>query len=212
MEATINSLHLILLIIIAIVFWRLRAVLGTHEDGPEKHNPALDDMSEQSQANPVLRVVTKGENPDAGDGLADIMKADSDFDAARFLQGAGQAYQMILTAYAENDRQNLTPLVSPDVLAGFEASMTERERQGYQLETKIISCDEPMIERAELDGRLARVTVQIRAELVSFIRDAAGEIIEGSPEQSQSTHDFWTFERDIKSRAPDWVLIATQTA
>ena len=212
MEATINSLHLILLIIIAIVFWRLRAVLGTHEDGPEKHNPALDDMPEQSQANPVLRVVTKGENPDAGDGLADIMKADSDFDAARFLQGAGQAYQMILTAYAENDRQNLTPLVSPDVLAGFEASMTERERQGYQLETKIISCDEPMIERAELDGRLARVTVQIRAELVSFIRDAAGEIIEGSPEQSQSTHDFWTFERDIKSRAPDWVLIATQTA
>ncbi len=119
---------------------------------------------------------------------------------------------MILMAYAENDRQKLAALVSPDVLAGFEASMSERERQGYQLETQIASCDEPMIERAELDGTLARITVQIRAELVSFIRDASGEVIEGSPEQSQSTHDFWTFERDTKSRAPDWVLIATQTA
>ncbi len=212
MEATINSLHLILLIIIALVFWRLRAVLGTHEDGPEKHNSALDDMAEQAKPNPVLRVVTKGENPDASDGLGEITAVDPDFDAARFLQGAGQAYQMILMAYAENDRQKLAALVSPDVLAGFEASMSERERQGYQLETQIASCDEPMIERAELDGTLARITVQIRAELVSFIRDASGEVIEGSPEQSQSTHDFWTFERDTKSRAPDWVLIATQTA
>ena len=68
--------------------------------------------------------------PAALTGLAALRARDPSFDIARFLQGARQAFQMIVKAFAAGDRNTLKPLLAPEVMTTFETAMAEREREG----------------------------------------------------------------------------------
>ena len=46
-------------------------------------------------------------------------------------------------------------------------------------------------------------------ELISVVRDDAGEIIEGEPGKPKRQKDTWTFERVMGSDDPNWRLVAT---
>ncbi|HEY8580761.1 MAG TPA: TIM44-like domain-containing protein, partial [Beijerinckiaceae bacterium] len=41
-------------------------------------------------------------------------------------------------------------------------------------------------------------------------RDAAGGVIDGSPDKVVDMADVWTFSRDLSSRDPNWRLVATE--
>jgi predicted lipid-binding transport protein (Tim44 family) len=51
--------------------------------------------------------------------------------------------------------------------------------------------------------------VRCVGELISVVRDANGEIIEGAPGQSKRQKDIWTYERVMGSDDPNWRLVAT---
>lgn len=218
MEATINILNLILLIAVIAIFWRLRSVLGMHVDSDPAHRDILKPRSEKSsdapkEKNPAaaLRVVSEGEDARASDGLTAIARADQKFDTAKFLEGSVQAYEIIVLAYAENNVNTLRPLVSDDVFSGFEQAMKAREAQNQVLETSFIKLNPATIYDAQLDGKMARLTVQIESECISVLRDSEGLAIDGSPELVTQNKDLWTFERNIKSRSPKWRLVGTQS-
>jgi predicted lipid-binding transport protein (Tim44 family) len=40
--------------------------------------------------------------------------------------------------------------------------------------------------------------------------DKDGEVIDGDPAEIQEITDVWTFERPVKSRDPNWKLVATE--
>ena len=56
-------------------------------------------------------------------GLRAIRDADPNFEPRSFLDGAKSAYEMIVTAFAEGDRQTLRQLLAPDVYENFEAAI-----------------------------------------------------------------------------------------
>ena len=66
------------------------------------------------------------------------------------------------------------------------------------------------ITAAELDGRVARISLRFVAELISCTRDKDGKVIEGDPTEVQTIRDAWTFARDVSSRDPNWKLVATE--
>ncbi|MEX0842195.1 MAG: Tim44/TimA family putative adaptor protein [Xanthobacteraceae bacterium] len=143
-------------------------------------------------------------------GLDAIAAAENSFDAKHFLAGARAAYEMVVTAIAEGDRRALKNLLSRDVLEGFEAAITDRERRGEKAETRFVSIDAAEIVGAELRGRSAQITVRFVSKLISVTRDASGAVIDGSPEKVTEVTDVWTFARDVSSRDPNWKLIATE--
>lgn len=216
-------MNLLLLVVVVIVFWRLRNALGTnaHNDPSRRDpygmgrdgKPADDQEAVQKKAEnrPSLRVVTNGETASAAEGLARIGAADRSFDSKKFLENAGEAYAVILEAYATHDRKALKPLVSAEVFDGFESVMREREKNGQQLETQITRLDSPEIHDAGLNGRHAQITVHFEAELTTVLVDPDGTVIEGSIEVPTATSDLWTFERDIKKKSPVWILAATES-
>jgi predicted lipid-binding transport protein (Tim44 family) len=51
--------------------------------------------------------------------------------------------------------------------------------------------------------------VRYVAELVSVVRDATGEIVEGEPGRSKRQKDLWTYERIMGADDPNWRLVAT---
>lgn len=146
----------------------------------------------------------------AAAGLDAIVAGDPNFDPKHFLTGARQAYEMVVTAFAEGDRRTLKNLLSREVYDGFEAAIKEREEHGETAETKFVSIDKAEIVSAELRGRTAQVTVRFVSQIISVKRDKAGNVVDGSPEKVTEVTDVWTFARDLSSRDPNWKLVATE--
>ncbi|CAN1723465.1 Tim44 domain-containing protein [Hyphomicrobium sp. 1Nfss2.1] len=156
-----------------------------------------------------------GAEPAARAGLVDIARQDPAFDPDSFIRGAKQAYEMIVTAFAEGNRKLLRDLLSRDVYDGFNRAITEREARGEQVDQSFVGIEKADIVESELKSGIASVTVRFVSELISATRDKAGAIIGGDPQRIKEVTDIWTFSRDIssaKTRAdPNWRLIATQS-
>ena len=131
------------------------------------------------------------------------------FDGNEFLSGARAAYEMIVTAFAAGDRDTLKPLLSADVFRSFDAAISDRESKGLSIDQSFIGIDKAKIADAEISGSRIRLTVSFRSELTSCTKNADGVVLEGDPVTIREVTDVWTFERDAKSRDPNWLLVAT---
>src|SRR3954471_20347341 len=87
----------------------------------------------------ALKLETEIEQLSHGDaavakGLKDIADADPNFTPKSFLEGAKQAYEMIVTAFATGDRKTLKNLLEKDVYDGFEKAIADREAQSRTID------------------------------------------------------------------------------
>jgi predicted lipid-binding transport protein (Tim44 family) len=232
--AVVDIYTIIFLALAVFIFLRLRSVLG-QRTGRER--PPFDPYSARDPVrtpanDKVVALPTRGAEPapapveaaapaDRWKGIAEqgtavatgldaILAEDKSFDAKHFLAGARQAYEMIVTAFAEGDRRSLKNLLSREVYDGFESAIREREGRGETTETRFVSIDKADITAAELRGKTAQVTLRFVSQLVSVTHDRTGAVIEGSPDKVTEVTDVWTFARDISSRDPNWKLVATE--
>ena len=145
-------------------------------------------------------------------GLDAIAAADPAFAIKPFAEGAKSAYEMVVTSFAEGNREVLRNLLSPEVFESFAAALAERERRGEKVTTTFVSIDKVMIDDAGLNGRTAEIKIHFTAQMITATRDQAGTVIDGSPDKVVQIDDIWTFARDTRSRDPNWKLAATETA
>jgi len=142
-------------------------------------------------------------------GLKAIAEADATFSPKQFLEGAKQAYEMIVTAFATGDRKTLKNLLEKDVFDGFDKAIDDREAAGRKIDFTFVGLPKIEISDAEVDKRDARVAVKFTAEVVQATRDKDGTLLEGNADTVQTIADEWTFARAVKSRDPNWKLVAT---
>lgn len=176
---------------------------------PRQVEPADDDG--ERRARKLATEVEQMSHGDAGiaEGLKAIAASDPAFGPKVFVEGAKQAYEMIVTAFAQGDRQTLKNLLEKDVYDGFERAIKDRETAGHSVDFTFVGLPKVEITDAELDKRNANVTIHFDAEVVQATRDKDGELIEGNADQVQTISDEWTFARNPKSRDPNWKLVAT---
>jgi len=224
---------IIFLVLAAVIFWRLRSVLGqrTGRERPPYDPYSAPDPVRNSPGDKVIplpqRTTEPVKPPEASEpanryagivlagspvakGLDAIRAVDKSFDVKSFIAGARSAYEMIVTAYAEGDRRALKNLLAREVYDGFETVIWEREGRGETAETRFVSIDASEITAAELRGKTAQITLRFVSQLVSATRDRNGNVIDGSAEKVTSVTDVWTFARDVSSRDPNWKLVATE--
>ncbi|MGE0626221.1 MAG: Tim44/TimA family putative adaptor protein [Hyphomicrobiaceae bacterium] len=163
-------------------------------------------------ADAEARVKTFATDPAIENGLLAILRADRSFDPEHFLTGAKQAYEMIVTAFAEGNRKMLKDLLSRDVMEGFSAAIAEREKRGEVIDQSFVGISKADIVEAELKNGQAVVTVKFDSQLISATRDSNGEVIAGDPQKIADVTDIWSFARDVSTRNPNWRLVATQSA
>src|SRR6202000_692409 len=92
-------------------------------------------------------------------GILDIRLADRNFEPEHFLSGARQAYEMIVTAFANGDRAGLRPLLSDEVFHAFEASIAARESAHEHTAFTFVGFKDAKIVEAALKARIADVHV-----------------------------------------------------
>lgn len=144
--------------------------------------------------------------------LTEIQLADRSFEVERFLGGARSAYRMLVEAFGRGDKAALQPLVAPDVLASFSSVIDGRAARGETVDFKLVGIKDATITAAKLEGRQAEITVSFEAEIMSVTKNSDGAVIAGDPGTLVTVIDIWSFARDVKSKAPDWMLIGTDTS
>jgi predicted lipid-binding transport protein (Tim44 family) len=194
---------LILAAIALFVLSRLYVALG-RDDGPPdgRQRPAPGEISARAPVEGPGSSAQPDEAPDftgpGATGLEAIHRADPSFRPGEFLRGARSAYEMIVRAFADADRQALRPLLDDDVYAAWDAALTQREESGAQA-WQLLRVKTAEIEDAELDGTTARVIVHYRSEL-------------GDGERTREADESWTFKRNVASGDPNWLLDDVESA
>ena len=191
----------------AFILIQLYSVLGRRvgrqpEDGPARTGAPLKAIDD---ARPVPPVPVEGAANLTG--LAALRARDPSFEPARFVQGSRAAFQTIVKAFAAGDRATLKPLLSPEVMQQFEAVIETHEAAGRSEVVEFLHPPRADLESAAVVGDMARVSVRFLAEYRSRTTDDQGEGID-----DQRTAEIWTFERSLKSRDPNWVLIHVDAA
>ena len=146
------------------------------------------------------------------DDVAKARLIDPTFLLSKFIQGASGAFEMVIKAFAEGKKDVLKFLLSDDVYKNFEAEINERTAQETIASHSIYSMQEPEVLDVELKDNICQVVVRFVSEQFNYIRSKTGEIIEGSKTQLDHVTDVWTFERDLSSKKPNWVVVGVQSA
>ncbi len=212
---------LILMALAGVVLYRLKSVIGTRtgHEGPPDFVKRQQEAAEGGQG-PVAVPdepdpyddVTPQPVPEGSEAaLEAIQKIEPGFDVWEFSQGARGAYEMILMAYEEGDRQTLQSLLAPDVFKAFESGIEAREEQGLRVEARFIGVRETEIQNVafEPESNIADVTVRFVGELITAVRDAENRVVEGDPNEIRRQPDVWTFSREMGSSDPNWLLTGT---
>ena len=128
------------------------------------------------------------------------------------MEGAKAAYGMISKLSGKVTGKSLKALCDDDVYESFEAAITAREENGEVLENQLVRIEESRISDAEMEGRVASITVRFDADIAAVVKGQDGKLIGGSLSDAVETHDVWTFSRDLSSADPNWILDETDEA
>lgn len=207
----------ILALVALFVGLRLYSVLGErtgHEQPIVK--PADPDTRIETPKVPMPReAASVTDNGDlaylatAGPGVRQILATDPQFDVARFLEGAGSAYRMILEAYWKGDLDAIRPHADAHIYDSFAAAVAQREKDGQTLDNRLVALDPPVIVEAGMEHGGAEIAVRFEADIAAVTRNKSGEVVAGSMSDAVQTRERWTFRRELKSRDPNWLLIET---
>ncbi|MEM7635640.1 MAG: Tim44/TimA family putative adaptor protein [Pseudomonadota bacterium] len=241
MNQVFDPFNIIILAVAVIIFFRLRAVLGTRTGNEKPFDPFAGENDDAQATSSDNVVPLPGRNkptainpPDSDEddedederkpvwqgfarkgsavakGLENLVKADNDFSPREFLGGARMAYEMIVNAFAEGDKQALKPLLSREVYDGFAAAIDERKKLQHTLESKFVGINKADISKISIAGGDAQISIKFVSDLITATLDEEGRVIDGDPTEIQEITDVWTFERPVNSRDPNWRLVATE--
>jgi predicted lipid-binding transport protein (Tim44 family) len=213
-------------ITIVLVIW-LRNVLGTRNgeenDRSESISKLEEHMNREKNGEPSEKLVLdmtedlsersikalKIENPEITQSLMELTYAVPGFNPVKFVNGAKDAFALIVESFAQGDLRTLKDLLSPGVYNAFEGEIHNRQDRGETVQTDI-----HQVKSAEILGitrldRMAFIKLRFIAEETCVIRDREGMIISGNPDKITVMNDVWTFGKDVKSKDPTWYLFET---
>ena len=196
-------------VIAAFVLFQLYNVLGKkvgrqpEEDARAQAPTTPAPGADQAQGRGVLDAVTLA-------SIAGLKARDPAFDPVRFLEGARQAHETIVRAYAAGDRDTLKPLLTAKVMASFEAGIAAREARGETTTVEFLHPARADLELATAEDNRAIAKVRFLAEVRDTIRSADPS---AEPQiEERRTAEIWTFERTLGASDPNWVLARNEAA
>ncbi len=197
---------LIFAVLAVFLIFRLRSILGRRdgfEEDPNKKAAAAFKSQTKTDMNNELP---------SGEGIDAIVAADSGFSKQAFLDGAEQVYEMILTAFARGNMEELRPFLGYEMAGSFSDAINERRKAGEELSITLTDLSRVDIREAGVKEGIASITVEYQSTQIRVLKDENGTIIDGDSNDPETFVDQWTFERDVTSANPNWLLIETQTS
>ena len=214
---------LVLLVVVAIIFYRLRSVLGVRSVDnnnrklAEENAAKLFDLLMKEAEQKQLNMITQKELTTTDLDEKELNETDKvllnipNFDKNRFLSGAKKAFEVIVEAFAKGDVSTLELLVNKNLLKKFQDVLEQRRFEGIVAETDFIGFNDAEIVEAKINSNnVAKIIVKFVSEQVNLLKNKQGDVIEGDDRFIQCITDIWTFERTLTSSNPNWLLVSTK--
>ncbi len=207
----------------AFLVYRLRSVLGKRTGHENRRQDPFSSQPESAAdaGNDNVIALPDRETGEAAPevapdtplsaGISQIQSADPSFEAGGFLTGAQAAFEMIINAFATGDGKTLNMLLSPEVYENFAGAIRSRELANNTQESTLVGIDSTDLLEAEMQDRIAVVTVKFISEQINATIDENDEVVDGDRNTVVKVTDIWTFARDTGSGNPNWKLIATRS-
>ena len=127
-----------------------------------------------------------------------------------FINGAKMAFEMIINAFASEDKNTLKILLSEKIYNGFEGAINERQKNNQKLITNLIAIDNIEIMSALLIEKQASIVVKFNSKQINYLQ-INNETVQGKKEEIHEVTDIWTFKKDVTSNNPNWIVAATSS-
>ena len=186
--------------------FRLKNLLGDRSGYGEDVNN-LETYSETKPEN--NNVINLNKKKISGEGLEILKKGDPNFSEKEFMNGAREAFKIIIEAFVDSDIEKLKPLIDYELLKNFTKSISEREARQEKQFVDIISINKLDITNILLEDNVASISIKIESEQIKYTIDKNDKIIDGNKEVSEIIKDKWVLEKDISSNNPNWKLVET---
>lgn len=203
------------------IILRYRSILGSKTGHDFSQRPKMvvnkpDQDNRETAADSFVRDAAPTEtelalttDPRHAQAIAKIKNLDPDFTTESFLSGARIAYEMVVDAANKQDRDTLKMLLAKEVYDSFDADISAQESSKKIRHTTLVALKSAEMTDITLRRQTAQVTVQFMSEQITVVRDDSNAIVEGNPSDVDDVVDEWVFERDLKSRNPNWLIVAT---
>lgn len=218
---------LVLLVVVLVIFQKLRGVLGTRPSESEKTQVAeeeaakifdmivkeVEDKKSDNKNSKIFKIVEEYVEAEA-ENVSEtdlVLKKIPNFSKSNFMDGAQKAFEIIVESFAKGDVETLEMLVSNKLLKKFQEIIEFRKSEGMVAETEFIVFDKAEILSAKIDkNEVAKIVVEFISQQVNLIKNKEGEVIEGDDQYIQTITDIWTFERALTSSNLNWILVSTK--
>jgi predicted lipid-binding transport protein (Tim44 family) len=120
-----------------------------------------------------------------------------------------QLLQGVQAAWSQHDLNGLQAMATPEMVSYFADQLSEQVSRGVRnsvTDVRLISGD---LAQAWAEQGREYATVAMRFSMVDVTRDAAGNVVDGSPTEHVTATELWTF---VRSRGGHWILSAIQQA
>ena len=208
MNSFFPFLDIIILGLLAIFLgFRLKGLLGDRSGySGDRKNPDAVNKEDRIEHRIVIKLNNTNIN---GEGLDSLIKADPGFNEKEFLEGAKNAFKIIIKSFSDSEIESLKPLLDYDLLNSFTKSISEREARQERQFSDVVSFKNFEIIKVNINDNLASITLKIVSEQIKYLVDKNDVLLEGNKDQSEIIKDKWVFERDISSTNPNWRLVET---
>ena len=207
MNSFFPFLDIIILGLLALFLgFRLKNLLGDRSGYGEDVNNLETYNEKKPDNNNVINLNKKKIN---GEGLEVLKKSDPNFSEDEFVEGAKQAFKIIIESFVDSDIEKLKPLIDYELLKSFTKSISEREARQEKQFVDILSINNLDIIKISINDNIASIAIKIESEQIKYTIDKNDKIIDGNKEVSEIIKDKWVLERDISSNNPNWQLVET---
>jgi predicted lipid-binding transport protein (Tim44 family) len=214
---------IIFALISVFILFKLYSILGKNDNSDDFIYKFSEKLNDISIAKPIVKDIKEVavdnlidppkllHNPKISNVLATIGSYDMNFNEEMFLKGAKKAFELIIKAFCNGDKEFLKPLVNENIYKEFIYDINNREVNNRFTDKTLVSIKSAEIFDALLQKTIAEIKVSFISEQINIVRNREKEIIEGNPSKVQVVEDIWTFARDVNSRSPNWQLINTSS-
>ena len=176
--------------IAAFLIYRLRNVLGKRSGFEKKIGKP---QPKEKEINSLKNIPQLKDNENK---LSKAYEVLVDFDHKKFLEGAKFAFETIINAFNNSDKKTLKNLLTKDVFLTFENAINEKKNNpNYQFYSIVV--DE--VTDVSVVDSLINVTLKITSEQFKDNDEAT----------ISKKQDNWTFQKNINSNSPIWLLSST---
>ncbi|MBI3593259.1 MAG: Tim44 domain-containing protein [Nitrospirae bacterium] len=147
---------------------------------------------------------------DLSAGLSRIRQFDPNFDENRFKETAADIFFKVQAAWMNRDIDSFKYLFAPEILETMRNDVAKMKSEGRVNRLENIAMRGAEITEAWQEQGKDYITVELTANVLDYVTDETGRLLEGSRTEPVKFLEYWTFVRPVGTGS--WQLTAIQQA